>query len=87
MSGHDSKSTRRPEPDPLLLDIARYARDATIDSAVAFDTARYCLQDTLACGFMALQYPACTKLLGPVVPGALLPGGCLLYTSPSPRDS
>ncbi|MDE2251233.1 MAG: bifunctional 2-methylcitrate dehydratase/aconitate hydratase [Gammaproteobacteria bacterium] len=75
MSGHDSRSTHRPEPDPLLLAIARYARDATIDSAVAFDTARLCLQDTLACGFMALQYPACTKLLGPVVPGAVLPGG------------
>jgi 2-methylcitrate dehydratase len=75
MSGHDFKSARRPDPDPLLLEIARYARDAAIDSAVAFDTARYCLQDTLACGFMALQYPACTKLLGPVVPGALLPGG------------
>ncbi len=75
MSGHDFKSTRRPEPDPLLLDIARYARDAAIDSAVAFDTARYCLQDTLACGLQALQYPACTKLLGPIVPGAVLPGG------------
>ncbi|MDE2220344.1 MAG: bifunctional 2-methylcitrate dehydratase/aconitate hydratase [Gammaproteobacteria bacterium] len=75
MSGHDSRSTHRPEPDLLLLAIARYARDATIDSAVAFDTARLCLQDTLACGFMALQYPACTKLLGPVVPGAVLPGG------------
>jgi 2-methylcitrate dehydratase len=75
MSGHDFKSTRRPEPDPLLVDIARYARDAAIDSAVAFDTARYCLQDTLACGFQALQYPACTKLLGPVVPFAMMPGG------------
>ncbi len=75
MSSHDFKSTRRPEPDPLLVDIARYARDGAIDSAVAFETARYCLQDTLACGFQALQYPACTKLLGPIVPGALLPGG------------
>jgi len=46
-----------------------------IDSATALETARYCLMDTLACGFQALDYPACTKLLGPVVPGATLPGG------------
>ena len=75
MSSHDFKSSRRPAPDPLLVDIARYARDATIDSAVAYDTARYCLKDTLACGLQALRYPACTKLLGPVVPGATMLGG------------
>ena len=46
-----------------------------INSALAYDTARYCLMDTLACGFQALKYPACTKLLGPVVPGAIMPGG------------
>ena len=75
MSGHDSKSARRPDPDKLLVDIAAYARDAVIDSEVAYETARYCLMDTLACGFQALKYPACTKLLGPVVPGATLAGG------------
>ena len=75
MSNHDFKSSRRPDPDTLLVDIARYAHDAVIDSAVAYDTARYCLKDTLACGLQALQYPACTKLLGPVVPGATLAGG------------
>ncbi len=73
MSSHDLKSSRR--PDPLLVEIARYARDATIDSTLAYDTARYCLKDTLACGFQALRYAACTKMLGPVVPGAILPGG------------
>ena len=46
-----------------------------ITSDEAYDTARYCLMDTLACGFQALKYPACTKLLGPVVPGASMPGG------------
>ncbi len=46
-----------------------------IDSEAAYETAYYCLMDTLACGFQALQYPACTKLLGPVVPGAVMPGG------------
>ncbi len=39
-----------------------------------FDTARLCLMDTLGCGLLALNYPACAKLLGPVVPGATLPG-------------
>ena len=75
MSGHDYKSTQRPPFDALLTEIARYARDAVIDSDIAYDTARYCFQDSLACAFQALDYPACAKLLGPVVPGALLPGG------------
>src|SRR5690606_22193398 len=55
--------------------IADYAHGATINSSAAYDTARYCLMDTLACGFQALAYPACTKLLGPVVPGAGMKGG------------
>src|SRR5690606_16330644 len=46
-----------------------------IESAAAYETAYYCLMDTLACGFQALKYPACSKLLGPVVPGATMPGG------------
>jgi len=46
-----------------------------IKSALAYETAGYCLMDTLACGFQALKYPACTKLLGPVVPGATLTNG------------
>jgi 2-methylcitrate dehydratase len=75
VGSHDAKSARRPDPDPLLLAIADYARDARIDSALAYDTARYCLMDTLACGLQALRYPACTRLLGPVVPGATLAGG------------
>src|SRR5580658_6428266 len=75
MSAHDAKSAQRPEPDAALSAIARYARDFTVASEVAYDTARYCLMDTLACGFQALKYPACRKLLGPVVPGAVMPGG------------
>jgi 2-methylcitrate dehydratase len=72
---HELKSALRPAPDALLVEIARYAREATIDSALAFATARHCLMDTIACGLMALQYPACRRVLGPVVPGATLPGG------------
>jgi 2-methylcitrate dehydratase len=75
MSGGDSRSARRAEPDRLLVDIAEYVCETDIDSKLAFETAHYCLLDTLACGFQALAYPACTRLLGPVVPGATLAGG------------
>jgi len=75
MSQHDIRSAGRPAPDRVLVDIASYARDARIESTVAFETARYCLMDTLACGFQALAFPACTRLLGPVVPGATMARG------------
>jgi len=75
MSSHDIRSAKRPDPDPVLVDIADYVCKHSIDSDLAFETAHYCLMDTLACGFQALDYPACTKLLGPVVPGATLAGG------------
>ena len=74
MSSVDIRSARRPDPDALLVEIADYITGREIDSAIAYETARYCLMDTLACGFQALDYPACTKLLGPVVPGATMPG-------------
>ncbi|MFO1468528.1 MAG: bifunctional 2-methylcitrate dehydratase/aconitate hydratase [Steroidobacteraceae bacterium] len=75
MSSHDIKSAVRPDPDQALVDIAEYAASYSIDSHDAYDTAYYCLMDTLACGFQALKYPACTKLLGPVVPGATMAHG------------
>ena len=75
MSAHDYKSAQRPAPDDVLVAIADYASSYSINSPQAYDTARYWLMDTLACGFQALKYPACTKLLGPVVPGAVMPGG------------
>src|SRR5246127_1419047 len=75
MSSHDIKSAERPAPDAALVAIADYAKNFQIASSQAYETARYCLMDTLACGFQALKYPACTKLLGPVVPGAVMPGG------------
>jgi len=75
MSSFDIKSAKRPDPDQLLVDIADYVTAVQIKSENAYDTARYCLMDTLACGFQALKYPACTKLLGPTVPGATMPGG------------
>src|SRR5437016_8390014 len=63
------------EPDTLLRQLADYTLDARIESAEAFETARLCLVDTLGCGLLALNYPACLKLLGPVVPGATMQGG------------
>src|SRR5687767_9546573 len=75
MSSHDYKSAQRPSPDELLVAIADYTRTYDVVSPQAYEAARYCLMDTLACGFQALKYPACTKLMGPVVPGAVMPGG------------
>ncbi len=68
-------SNVRPPYDAELKQIADYVLDYEVASAEAFDTARYCLMDTLGCGLLALRYPECTKLLGPIVPGATLPGG------------
>src|ERR1700716_4006274 len=68
-------SNVRPEPDRVLVDIADYVVGYEIDSGEAYDTARNCLIDTLGCGLEALEYPACTKLLGPVVPGTVVPNG------------
>ncbi|MCX4186498.1 bifunctional 2-methylcitrate dehydratase/aconitate hydratase [Methylophaga sp. OBS4] len=65
----------RPNPDQVLVDIADYVADYLVTSKEALDTARYCLMDTLGCGLEALSYPACTKLLGPVVPGTVVPNG------------
>ncbi len=75
MSSHDIRSAKRPEPDQVLKDIADYVCGYKVKSSEAFKTARYILMDTLGCGMLALNYPACTKLLGPVVPGATLTGG------------
>ena len=68
-------SNVRPKPDKVLVDIAKYADDYKITSKEAFETARYCLIDTLGCGLEALEYPACTKFLGPIVPGTVVPNG------------
>jgi 2-methylcitrate dehydratase len=68
-------SNKRPQPDKVLTDIADYVLGYKVRSKEAFETARYCLMDTLGCGFEALEYPACTKLLGPLVPGTIVPNG------------
>jgi 2-methylcitrate dehydratase len=68
-------SNERPAPDKVLTDIADYALNFKIDCDLAYETARFCLIDTLGCGLEALEYPACTKLLGPIVPGTVVPNG------------
>ncbi len=68
-------SNVRPTPDQVLVDIADYVLKTEIDSTLAYQTARNCLIDTLGCGLEALEYPACTKLLGPIVPGTVVPHG------------
>jgi 2-methylcitrate dehydratase len=65
MSGHDIRAAQRPDPDQVLVDIADYVCDAQIDSALAFETAHYCLMDTLACGFRA-RVPGTSYELEPV---------------------
>lgn len=68
-------SNVRPEPDQVLVDIVDYVLDYEIKSDLAYETARNCLIDTLGCGLEALEYPACKKLLGPIVPGTVVPNG------------
>ena len=75
MGGVDSRDAARPEPDRLLTAIADYVGSYRPDGELARDTALHCLMDSLGCAMLALDYPACTKVLGPVVPGAVLSGG------------
>ena len=73
MSSHISNV--RPKADKVLTLIADYATKFPVQSDEAYDTARYCLMDTLGCGLEALEYPACTKLLGPIDPETVVPHG------------
>ncbi|MBI5397094.1 MAG: bifunctional 2-methylcitrate dehydratase/aconitate hydratase, partial [Verrucomicrobia bacterium] len=75
MSSPGADSNIRPPPDHELADIARYVACGQIDSRDAYETARYCLMDSLACAMFALKFPACTKLLGPIVAGTVVPNG------------
>ena len=75
MSNMGIRDARRPAADALLQEIADYVLGGDAASEEAQETAFYCLLDTLACGMLALKFPACTRLLGPVVPGADMPDG------------
>jgi len=75
LSGHIEASHTHQPYDKVLVDIIDYVASYDIQSDLAYTTARHCLIDTLGCGLEALEYPACTKLLGPIVHGAITPHG------------
>ncbi|GJH22736.1 bifunctional 2-methylcitrate dehydratase/aconitate hydratase [Caballeronia novacaledonica] len=79
-------SNVRPDPDKVLVDIVDYVLDYSVDSTLALETARNCLIDTLGCGLEALSYPACTKLMGPIVPGTIVPNGAKVPGTPFQLD-
>ncbi len=79
-------SNNRPQPDQVLVDIADYVLEYKITSSLALKTAHYCFLDTIGCGFEALTYPACTKLLGPIVPGTIVPNGAKVPGTPYQLD-
>ncbi len=71
--------------DPLLTEIAEYVADTRIESLLAYEMARMCLADSLGCAMLALNAPACTKLLGALVPGAEMRGGAVKKWGQAPR--
>ncbi len=75
MSQVGVRAAQRPKPDQVLVDIADYVCSYRIESEEAYATARHCLMDSLACSMLALEFPGCTQLLGPVVPGNEMVGG------------
>jgi len=75
MSNVGIRTAQRPSPDQVLVDIADYVCEYDITSEEAYSTARYCLMDSLACAMLAMKFPGCTRLLGPMVPGAEMPNG------------
>ncbi len=72
--------------DTVLEEIADYVLNKEITSEEAFSTAHYVLLDTLGCGILALDYPECTKLLGPIVPGTTVPDGARVPGTPHVLD-
>ena len=79
-------SSARLKPDKVLVDIADYVSKYEIKSEEAYNTARICLMDTLGCGLEALSYPACTKLMGPIVDGTIVPNGAKVPGTPFQLD-
>lgn len=80
------KTQEQTQTDVLLQEIADYVLNKDITSSEAYETARYVLLDTLGCGILALNYPECTKLLGPIVPGTTVENGCRVPGTPYVLD-
>ncbi|MBI3918743.1 MAG: bifunctional 2-methylcitrate dehydratase/aconitate hydratase [Betaproteobacteria bacterium] len=79
-------SNVRPPPDRVIADIAEYVDQYQVRSKVALETAHYCFLDLLGCALAALSYPECTKLLGPVVIGTIVPNGARVPGTPYVLD-
>jgi len=79
-------SNLRPQPDKVVTEIADYVANFRIKGEEAYNTARLCLMDTLGCGLESLEYPACSKLLGPVVAGTVVPNGARVPGTPYQLD-
>ncbi len=75
MSNPTAESNIRPPPDRELVEIADYVTEYVVTAGEALETARLCLLDSLGCALLALNYPECTRLLGPVVPGVTIRPG------------
>ncbi|MCX7125863.1 MAG: bifunctional 2-methylcitrate dehydratase/aconitate hydratase [Gammaproteobacteria bacterium] len=75
---HHENTEKKPF-DTIIQQITDYVFDYKIDSEIAINTAYYDLLDSIACGLMALKFPACTKLLGPIVPGAVMKNGARVF--------
>jgi 2-methylcitrate dehydratase len=82
----EPRTTGRPQSDRVLVEVADYVRGERVGSRLAYETARLCLMDALGCGFAALRFPACTKLLGPIVPGTWVPNGARVPGTPFQLD-
>lgn len=85
MSVYHGESAIRPEPDKVLKDIADYVHNYQVTSDVAFETARLCLIDTIGCGLEGLRFEGCSRLLGPVVDGTIVPNG--MFRAPFDRKA
>lgn len=86
MSHHSAESSLRPQPDKVIQDMADYIHDFKISSPLAMETARLCLIDTIGCGLEGLRFPECSRLLGPVVEGTVVPNGHL-FSDLAPRTA
>ncbi|RMJ06119.1 2-methylcitrate dehydratase [Marinobacter litoralis] len=84
--GANVDQNTRPDYDEVLQEIADYVLNYQIDSDEAWETARYCLMDTLGCGLLALKFPECTKHLGPYVEGTVVPHGARVPGTPYRLD-
>ncbi len=76
----------RPEPDQVLVALANYVSETSISNGEAYATAHACLLDAIGCAVLALRYPECRKLLGPIVPGTIVPYGARVPGTPFVLD-